>query len=140
MENIWVVVADSVRARLFRAEHITGPLQEVRDLVNPESRLAERDLLTDGPGRALTTGGNHEQRSEKDHQARRFAGEVIDEVERLRARGELERMHVIAAPEFLGRLRERYSPPLKKCVVEEVASHVTDRRPAEIRELLPYRM
>src|SRR5690606_22343374 len=122
MENIWVVVADSGRARLFRAENITSPLQEARDLVNPDSRLAQRELLTDGPGRAIATGGNHEQRSEKDHQARRFAGEVIDEVERLRARGELERMHVIAAPEFLGRLREHYPPPLRKCVVEKVAS------------------
>ncbi len=147
MENIWVIAADSVHARLFRAEHITGPLQEVRDMVNPESRLDERELVTDAPGRTFSSGGGgaehrytYDQRSEKEHQAKLFARDVINEIEKLRARGELERVHVIAAPEFLGRLREHYSPPLKKCVAEEVTNRATDRRPEEIRELLPYRM
>lgn len=148
MENIWVIAADSVHARLFRAEHITGPLREMRDMINPESRLDERELVTDAPGRT-TSGGNgngpehrytYDQRSEKQHQADRFAGEVMDEIEKLRTTGELERLHVIAAPEFLGRLRVHYSSPLKKCVAEEVTNNATQRPPDEIRELLPYRM
>ncbi|HEX6928165.1 MAG TPA: host attachment protein [Gammaproteobacteria bacterium] len=147
MENIWVVAADSVHARLFRAEHITGPLCEIRDMVNPESRLDERELVTDGPGRTLSSGGGrpehrytYDQRSEKDHRAERFAGEVIDEIEKLRTRGELERLHVLAEPSFLGKLRGHYPSALKKCVVEEIPNHATQRRPEEIRELLPYRM
>lgn len=150
MEKIWVVAADSVRARLFRAEHITGPLREVRDLVNPESRLQERELVTDDKGRTFAegggdaTGGERRQKfeppSEKEHQTRMFAREIMDEIDKLRARGELERLHVLAEPRFLGELREFYTAPLKKCVGEEVGKHVTQQRPEEIRELLPYRM
>lgn len=150
MENIWVVVADSVRARLFRAEHVTGPLQEVRDFVNPDARLQERELVSDDKGRTAAAsapgkvGGagrqTYEPPSEKEHQSRLFAHEVIGEIEKLRAHGELERLHVISDPEFLGRLRENYSPPLRKCVGAEITSHATQRRPEEIRELLPYRM
>lgn len=147
MENIWVVVADSVHARLFRAEHVTGPLCEIRDIVNPESRLDERELLTDGPGRTTSSGGSgpqhrytYSERSEKDHQADLFAADVIDEIEKLRTAGELERFHVLADPAFLGRLRGHYPAPLSKCVGEEITNHATRRRPEEIRELLPYRM
>ena len=144
MENIWVLAADNVHARLFRAEHITGPLQEMRDIVNPESRLQERELVSDAPGRGFGPSvGNRQaygEPSEKEHQARMFAREVIDEVEKLRARGELERFHVIAEPGFLGRLREHYSPPLKKCIGAEVTNHATQCRAEEIRDLLPYRM
>lgn len=150
MENIWIVAADSVRARLFRAEHITGPLQEVRDLVNPESRLQERELVTDDKGRAFAErGGNtvgearrqkFEPPSEKEHQSRMFAREVVDEVERLRERGELERLHVVADPRFLGRLRECYPAPLQRCVSSETPRNVTARRAEDIRNLLPYRM
>lgn len=144
MENIWVLAADNVHARFFRAEHVTGPLREVRDIVNPESRLQERELVSDTPGRAFSpSAGNRQaygEASEKEHQSRTFAREVIGEVEKLRARGELERFHVVAEPGFLGRLRENYSPPLKKCVGAEVTNHATQCRAEEIRDLLPYRM
>ena len=144
MENVWVIAADSVRARLFRAEHITGPLREVQDFVNPASRLQERELVTDGKGSAFGNGSAQRQKyeppSEKEHQAQLFAHEIIEEVEKLRARGELERFHVIADPSFLGRLRENYSSPLQKCVGQEITNHATQNRPEQIRDLLPYRM
>lgn len=147
MENIWVVAADKVHARLFRAENITGPLNEVRDMVNPESRLQERELRTDVPGRTFSfSGGGPEHRhaydeaSEKEHQARRFANEVADALDHLRATGELERLHVLAEPGFLGELRAQYSHELQKCVASEVAKRATDRRAEEVREMLPRRM
>lgn len=157
MEKIWVVAADKVRARLFQAEHITGPLHEVRNLVNPESRLHERELTTDEQGKVFLSGtgargagrgsGNYqgttsdyEERSEKEHQARWFAKEIIGELDKLRMQGELERVHVLAEPGFLGELREQYPRPLQKCIASEVGKRATERRPEEVREFLPYRM
>jgi len=147
MEKIWIVAADRVHARLFQAENITGPLKEVRDMVNPESRLQDRELMSDDAGRTAASGdggrmqySTYEEASEKDHQARLFAKEIISELEKLRARGELERVHLLAEPGFLGELREQYSRPLQKCVASEVGKRATERRPEEVRELLPYRM
>lgn len=159
MEKIWVLAADKVHARLFQAEHITGPLHEVRDMVNPESRLHERELTTDEPGKVFLSGtgsrgdsrgrgsgsyqgttSDYEERSEKEHQARWFAKDIVGELDKLRMRGELERVHVLAEPGFLGELREQYTKPLQKCVVSEVGKRATERRPEEVREMLPYRM
>lgn len=150
MEKIWVVAADNVHARLFQAENVTGPLREARDMLNPESRLKERELVTDAKGRTYGERGGDsigdarrqkfEPPSEKEHQARLFAREVVDEIEKLRERGELERLHVVAEPSFLGRMREFYPAPLHKCVSTEVSRNVTSQPAEDIRELLPYRM
>lgn len=150
MEKIWVVAADSSRARLFQAEKPVGPLREIRDFVNPGGRLQERELVSDEKGRTFTEGGGDntggerrqtfEPPSEKEHQARRFAREIIEEVEKLRGRGELNKLHVLAEPGFLGHLREHYSQPLRKCIGEEVTNRSTQRTPEEIRELLPFRI
>lgn len=142
----WVLVADSARARLFIAERPVGPLVEIRDIVNPEARLHERDLVTDSPGRTHqnqagpTRRQTFDEPSAKDHETRSFAREVIGEIEKLRGRGELEKLHVLAEPGFLGYLREQYSTPLKRCVGDEVTNRATHQRPEEIRELLPFRM
>ncbi|HEX6930326.1 MAG TPA: host attachment protein, partial [Gammaproteobacteria bacterium] len=104
MEKIWVIAADNARARLFQAEHITGPITEVRDIVNPEARLQDRELLADASGRSASSGGSglaaYDEASEKQHQSQLFARDVVDEIEKLRSAGELERFHVLAQPEF----------------------------------------
>lgn len=147
MEKIWIVAADKVRARLFQAEHITGPLKEVRNMVNPESRLQDRELVTDDPGRAFTSGdggraqtATYSEASEREHQAKLFAKEIVGELDKLRTKGELERVHVLAEPGFMGELREHYPRALQKCVASEIGKRATDRRPEDVRELLPYRM
>ncbi|MBD3648757.1 MAG: host attachment protein, partial [Pseudomonadales bacterium] len=55
----YVVVAESIRARIFSSETNLGPLTEINDLVNPAGRLNERDLDADKPGRGQGAGGSH---------------------------------------------------------------------------------
>jgi protein required for attachment to host cells len=146
MEKTWIIVADSARARFFQVERPIGPIREVRDIVNPEARLHERELVTDSPGRTHQNQAGPARRqtfdegSAKEHETRLFAREIIEEAEKLRGRGELQKLHVLAEPGFLGRLREHYSDPLKRCIGEEITNRATERRPEEIRELLPFRM
>lgn len=146
MEKTWIVVADSSRARFFQVEKPVGPLREMRDLVNPDGRLHEGDLVSDAPGRTHQGQAGPERRqafdepSAKQHETRRFAREVIESIDKLRNSGELKKFHVLAEPGFLGQLREHYSAPLKKCVGEEITRRVTQQRPEKIRELLPLRM
>lgn len=144
MTKIWVIAADSWRARLFRADSPAGKITEVRTLVNPEARLREGELITDtgGGGQALGGASRHifNQPSEKEHQENLFARQVAEEIEQLRREGKLDRVYVVAEPRFLGRLRENYSRELQKRVGVEVPRHVTAQSPARIRELLPFRI
>ena len=56
-KRVWVVVADSARARLFTADNAVGPLDERETLVNPEARQPQRDLVTDASGRSFNRFG-----------------------------------------------------------------------------------
>ena len=47
MSSIWVVVAESSRAKLYSAENRKAPLVEIGDFVHPESRLHDGDLVAD---------------------------------------------------------------------------------------------
>ena len=49
MSTIWVLVADSARARLLQADGPRGDLTEVQSLVHPESRMKDSQLESDRP-------------------------------------------------------------------------------------------
>lgn len=143
MEKIWIVVADGVRARLFQAEKRTGPLVERNDIANPDARLPERELVTDTRGRGNGgSGGDRrhaygEDYDEHDRQKALFAKDLGRRLEKLRAKGELELLYVIAEPGFLGLLRREMGKQLAACVKGELNQRITTDKVEEIREMLP---
>jgi protein required for attachment to host cells len=137
----WVLVADTSRARFFAAEKAAGPLREVRDLLYPEARLREGDLVTDRPGSDRNPGaGTHgfgTDASHKEDGADRFALEVCGQLESARAGGAFRRLYVVAAPHFLGLLRKHQSSSLRQMVAGEVDKNLTTQDSAVIRKHLP---
>ena len=137
----WVLVADNSRARFFAAERAASPLQEVRDLLYPEARLREGDLVTDKPGSDRNPGaGTHGFGTEASHKqdgADRFALEVCSQLEAARNGGAFRKLYVIAAPQFLGLLRKHQSPPLRQMVAGEVDKNLTTQDSGTIRKHLP---
>ncbi|MDZ7826334.1 MAG: host attachment protein [Gammaproteobacteria bacterium] len=102
MNGIGVVIADDVRARIFRAEGLRGGLEEVATLTHPEARLHERDLVTDDPGQDVSPRGR---------EADRFAREVAHWLEQAVSDGRFRHLVVCAAPKMLGRLRQQLLGP-----------------------------
>lgn len=139
MEPTWILVADSARARLFRADLPRGPLAEHSDLVNPADRLREQDLETDAPGRGgrYPKGGTS---STKAHYADLFAKQIAGVLHKARAGGEFARLYVVAAPNFLGALRHVIDAPTAACIVASYAKDVVREAPEGIRKHLPYRL
>lgn len=137
----WVLVADNSRARFFAAEKAASPLQELRDLLYPEARLHEGDLVTDKPGRDRNPGnGAHgfgSDDSVKQDGADRFALEVCNALESARNEGAFGKLYVVAAPQFLGLLRKHQSTPLKQMIAGEVDKNLTTQQTEAIRKHLP---
>lgn len=142
MKKTWILVADSSKARLFTVESASGPLIEVRDFLHPESRMHEQELTTDLPGkhRNDTGVGAHgfEQEVEpKEQEAIRFAGELAHYLDKARNSGEYEQLVVVAAPKFLGHLREAMSPAVRNLVRLEIDKNLVGQNPQDIRKHLP---
>lgn len=137
----WVLVADNSRARFFAAEKAAAPLQEVRDLLYPEARLREGDLVSDRPGsdRNPSTGthGVGTDASHKQDGADRFALEVCNQLDTARNSGTFRKVYVVAAPHFLGLLRKHQSPSLRQMVAGEVDKNLTTQDSTTIRKHLP---
>mgnify|MGYP000093132785 FL=1 len=141
MSAIWVVVADSSRARIFSAEKPASPLVEIQTLAHPQARLHEGDLVSDKAGRDRNPGAtSHDMGNESDtkrEEAIRFANQVCSTLEAGRTSGQFEKLYVIAAPSFLGILRKHQSNALGKLVTAEVSKNLAGHHPSEIRKNLP---
>jgi protein required for attachment to host cells len=137
VRRTWVVVADRSRARIFSVETPRGPLTELEDLVHPESRIHDRDLTSDRPGRSSDNHVLGTAHRASDQQAHEFAREITDRLENGRVGAQFERLVVVAAPDVLGLLRKSMNGPLAKTVCHEVLKNLTQQRPVDIRKLLP---
>ena len=143
--NIWILAADSSRARIFAADGAKAPLQEVVDLVHPEGRWHDRDFASDEPGTSFDRAGQGQhamgQRVEpKKEEALRFANEVCTRLDAGRQAGDFDKLYVIAAPSFLGLLRGAMNGATRKLVAAEFDKNVATHRVEEIRAHLPERL
>lgn len=138
-DKTWVLVAESSRARLFARRG--RKLVELRDFAHPESRLHNRDIDADKPGRAFDSAGHGRHAMEPGSSAKRvqaeaFARELAESLEQARARAQFEQLMIAAPPEFLGMLREAMPAELAECVERTVAKRLVNEEPTEIYDQL----
>ncbi|MGE0621095.1 MAG: host attachment protein [Pseudomonadales bacterium] len=141
MGDIWVVVADSVRARFFRLDD-QQHLEELDDLVAPEDRLKDQSLNANRGGRAFDSvgGGRHAMEKHEtphEHAVKAFAGRIVERLEQARTGNLLEKLVVIAPPRMLGYLREHFSDALEDRVACSIHKELTRETPARIADYLP---
>ncbi len=139
---ISVIVADASRARILSARDRADELSEVEDLVHPESRLREQDLVADGYGSGSDSGGQgkHSMGHEKeahDRQAEIFAKQLCDRIDKLNRREKIHRIYLVAAPGFLGLLRANLSKQCASLVAGEVKNNLVTHSLSDIRAHLP---
>lgn len=145
-DNVWVVVSDRARARIFTASWPElDEWEEVHTLIHPQSEAHARDVVTDGPGRFRGADGRRQSGDDETdfrHQtATVFARQVAQCLEKGRQRNKFGRLMLVAPALFLGVLRDSLPPPLAQVVAVEVDKELTQLRAAEIaeraRDLIP---
>lgn len=145
MSNTWVLVANSSLARILAAPTATGGLEELECLSHPASRLRDQDIASDRPGRTFDSlgPGRHGKAPEvtpREQEAIRFAEQVAARLRAAHAAGDFDRLAIVAAPRFLGLLRERLDPQVGKAIVETLDKDLGMLSPAQIRARLPARL
>jgi protein required for attachment to host cells len=127
-----IVVASRAEALFFDAGPgaVSGPL---RRLADPAARLHDRNLVSDRPGRVFDrappatgrrgAGAHHAtdgERSPQRHRAEMFARRIATALDRDRRGNAFGRIALVAAPGFLGLLRENLKGPLAKMLAAHV--------------------
>jgi protein required for attachment to host cells len=144
MENTWVLVADSSRARLFVAASHTSPLTEFEAITHAESKQHEQKITSDLPGHQAGSDGRHHsvgsETDPKKYEAMQFARQLAKHLEDARIKHIFTQLVIVAAPAFLGQLREQLSPEVTKLVTLEVDKNLSQHSAEDIRQHLPERL
>ena len=140
MKKTWIVVADNAHARIFTRSGVRGALREKQDMVHPASQLHDRDIASGRQGRNIDRSqGGARQALEpashpKDQAAEVFAREVTQLLESGRNGGEFDALVLIAAPHFLGLLRQGLADATRRLVVNEIPKDLVRHSVKEIAE------
>jgi protein required for attachment to host cells len=123
MTTTWIIAADASRARILQVTDREQNLAEIEDLLNPEGRAHDRELISDAHPRFSGTrgpGSDREEMSATEHATELFAKRLGDYLDKARTAHRYDRLHLIAPPKFLGQLRKELGKEVEKLVAEEL--------------------
>lgn len=137
MSGTWILVAESSRAKLYRADNRKSPISEVESLEHPEGRMHEGDLVSDRPGSDGGSingqGGRHildDKTTARRHEHITFAKQLAARLDTGRNQGEYSRLVLAAPPAFLGLLHDNLSKEVMDMVYAQVDKNLV-QQPAE---------
>lgn len=150
--QVRIVVADESEARFYDTERHDARLRQVGRIEDPQARLHDRDFKSDRPGRVFdhapaaagrrgavahhATGGEGDRRPRK-HEMQLFARRVAHELELAEREKKFERIVLIAAPSFLGALRDALPQSVRLKVAAEVHKDLVHQADEAVSAHLP---
>lgn len=146
MHTTWIVAADGSRARIFEMLDTDKSIYEVEDLANPTGHAHKRDLSPDSDGRFYGK-GQHQQghtvpsRGDvHEHELELFSRSIGEFLDKACSEHRYDSLCLIAAPKFLGMLRQNLGKETQKHVEEELSKDVTRFDAEDIRALIDPRL
>lgn len=137
-----VVVADESRAILYSHDSRSGPLTPLTELDNEAARMKTEELISDRGGRSFDSHGHGrhaiggEKNGPQQHAAEVFAKQIAERIASSTHKGACRGFSLVAAPRFLGMLRDAISTSTKAEPWTSVDKDVVDKDAAIIRDLL----
>jgi protein required for attachment to host cells len=144
-----IVVANQAMARFYDTLGYGRPLSPAGDLQNPAARRHERDFDSDRPGRVFDSASPAGRRrgasahhatngeySTRRREIERFAQRVAAKLARESAALRFDRLVLIAAPAFLGMLRDALPAALRAQVAATVNRDIAQLGEADVRDHL----
>jgi protein required for attachment to host cells len=134
-----IVVADGARARFFEPRHDTHTLVPAgkADMVAPESRLTNQEIVSDRPGRGFGSADVSPRRHafeprQDPHKLEKhnFTAELAHALQDLCA--QYDRLIVVAPPRSLGELDSLLTPQVRKMVSHQVPKNLTSASPPDL--------
>lgn len=135
--DVWVVVANSTVARIFKAETVNR-LKELETLIHPESRQLTSELVSDKQGRTFeSTHSGTRSAMEPKHNPQAiefdiFAKHLSEHLDSACENGLYKKLYLAANPAFLGLLRQHLNAKTMKAIASQIDKDITQLGPNEI--------
>lgn len=141
----WVVVANESDALIYARDSKSGPLRELFSMHNKAGRMKRGDLVSDRDGRSFDSRGQgrhamtEEKSGPKRHAAEAFAKRIAGRIAKVLNQGTCRGFALIAAPRFLGELRDATQAVTKTPPYLTVDKDIVDKDAATIEKLIAKR-
>jgi protein required for attachment to host cells len=138
----WVIVADESKAIVYGRDTRSGPLSEAFSLANDVARMKTSELISDSGGRSFDSKGKarhtmaNERVDAKKHAAQLFAKEIAGRIAKVMQDNSCRGFALVAAPRFLGVLRDAVSVATPEQPYATVDKDVVGKDTATIEKLL----
>lgn len=138
----WVVVADESTALVYARDSKSGPLRELFTMHNAAGRRKRGDLVSDREGRSFDSRGlgrhamTEEKSDPKKHAAEAFARLIAKRIAKVLNQGTCRGYALVAAPRFLGELREALEVVTSTSPYLTIDKDVVGNGPATIEKLI----
>lgn len=138
----WVVVADEASVIVYARDSLSGPLRELFSLDNEVAQMKMDQLISDSGGRSFDSygKGRHTMTSEKagpkKTAAAAFAKQIAGRIAKVMHDGSCRGFALVAAPRFLGVLRNAVSIATTAEPYATVDKEVVGQDTAVIEKLL----
>ena len=134
-----IVACSGTTAKLWLSTSRFGEWRALVEMQHPESATRERDLVSDRPGRSFDSfgSGRHamsQSQTAREQELMRFAEQVADYVNKGIANGDFQSLVLLAAPGFLGHLRNELSSAATNATVLTASKNITSLDVNQIRE------
>ncbi|MCB1890049.1 MAG: host attachment protein [Rhodocyclaceae bacterium] len=136
MAITWILVANASLAKLYANLGPNKGLKLVKELVHPESRKKNADLVTDRTGTGHGNGSYEPPTAPKEHAARTFAHEIAREFYTGRNANRFARAILVAPPNFMGMLNSTLDGPTAQLVSDRFEKDYTKASEAQIKQRL----
>ena len=133
----WILSANASRARLFEVERHEDAPREIADFSNAAGRAHERDLRSDGSGRLYGKGEHVQGHSTVegnvgDRETEHFAEALRHYLAHAHAEHRFGQLWIVAAPAFLGLLRQNLPKELESAVEFTLNKDYTTESPHDL--------
>jgi protein required for attachment to host cells len=140
MAITWILVANASLCRLYENLGPNRGLRLVKELIHPESRQKNSELVTDRPGsmgvNGYGAGAKQPQTMPKQHEAKVFAQEIAQELYLGRAKNAFRRAILVAPPAFMGMLNSVMDGPTAQLVSDRFEKDYTKTPEPQLAERL----
>ncbi len=141
-KTYWIIVANEAQAIIYTRTERRSPFTEFLSFENAEARKKKGEILSDRGGRSFDSfgAGRHTMATEKTdpkkHAAIAFAKQVAEPIGKVVHEGNCRGYALIAAPRFLGLLRDAVAKQCKLEPFKTIDKDVVGRDTAFLQKLV----
>lgn len=133
----WLLVADGVHGRLFKVDRQAKELVEIKEFLNPQGRLYEKEFSSDVPGRTFDREGRgrhviEESEKKKEQSKEQFAHELAKYLDKKYKTKKINRLIIVAPSKILGYMNHKFSKLNCNHNVTKIAKEMASLSAAEI--------